>query len=85
MKCDNCGKAFNQSRWCDECRGVDDDYDQLRSEVEALKRACNLSRDALQEYDRLVANGDFYFNCKAHRSGPAQRAIDTAMNGGDVK
>ena len=20
MKCDNCGKAFNQIRWCDECR-----------------------------------------------------------------
>lgn len=23
MKCDNCGKAFNQSSWCDECSGVE--------------------------------------------------------------
>lgn len=76
-----------QPEWTKRILGQQSEIDSLRARVaelekdkELLIKACELSRVALKEYDLLVANGDFYFNCKCHKSGPAQRAIDAAMS-----
>jgi hypothetical protein len=70
---------FSEAVAYTQCEILEEECNQLRADKERFITACKLALDALQEYDRLVANGDFYFNCKAHKSGPAQRAIDAAM------
>lgn len=55
------------------------DIEDLSTQNRELREACKLSQIALKEYDLLVANGDFYFNCKCHKSGPAQQAINKAL------
>lgn len=50
---------------------------KLNAAVEALRELNGIASKmqlALEEYGRLVANGDFYFTCKAHMASPAIRA-----------
>ena len=65
------GSSYSQ--WFHEVQSICDEAlstptsDALKPLVECLTK----SKEALEEYGRLVANGDFYFNCKCHMAGPA--------------
>lgn len=87
-----CKSGFPGCAWADDLMCGEDEafrnilkerdelHTKLDAAMEALKELDGIASKmqlALEEYGRLVANGDFYFTCKAHMSSPAIRAYKT--------